>query len=146
MFILIITRKYKLLSILIQEKLIATVPKQWGCCSYFSYGFLLWTTSLIFLCQNSRLMNYFYRTTLPIGKKNKRQQGKEMPWMITSTALLKTWAALCQQSPKSHTNEFSISVSHEIEEAIAFANEKWSSDLFLEGWWELIPEMHFAAG
>lgn len=23
-----------------------------------------------------------------------------MPWMITSTALLKTWAALCQQSPK----------------------------------------------
>lgn len=95
MFILIITRKYKLLFIFIQQKLIATVPKQ-GCCS--SYCFLLWTTSGFFLCQSSRPINYFYRTTLP-NKKKKRQQGKEMPWMITSTALLKTWAALCLQSP-----------------------------------------------
>lgn len=94
MFILIITRKYKLLFIFIQQKLIATVPKP-GCCS--SYCFLLWT-SVFFLCQSSRPINYFYRTTLP-NKKKKKQQGKEMPWMITSTALLKTWAALCLQSP-----------------------------------------------
>lgn len=76
MFVLPSYNENKLLSILIQEKLIATVPKQWGCCSYFSYGFLLWTTSLIFLCRNSRLMNYFYRTTLPIGKKNKKATRK----------------------------------------------------------------------